>query len=90
MLSAGRIGCFRSREGHRATSAKLAAMTRKLGDPQRHVDEEIVHIRGLVLIRKMLAERGAAASELGECDAVIAACRRRLADLAVRASAVAA
>jgi hypothetical protein len=60
-------------------------MDGKLGDPRRIVDEEIGHIRGLVLIRRMLAERGASAAELGECDAVIAACRRDLADLAVRA-----
>ena len=62
-------------------------MYRKLGDPQREVDAEITHIRGLVLIRKMLAERGASASELRECDAVIADCRRDLAQLAVRAAA---
>jgi hypothetical protein len=57
-------------------------MYRKLADPQRAVDEEIGHIRGLVLIRRMLAERGATAVELNECDAVIAACRRQLATLA--------
>jgi hypothetical protein len=62
-------------------------MYRKLGDPQREVDAEITHIRGLVLIRKMLAERGATASELHECDAVIARCRQELAQLAVRAAA---
>jgi hypothetical protein len=68
---------------------KVAAVYRKLGDPQREVDEEIGHIRGLVLIRQLLAERGAPAHELRECDAVIAACRARLADLAVRAGAFA-
>jgi len=62
-------------------------MHRKLGDPQRDVDEQIVHIRGLVLIRKLLAERGADASELRECDATIAECRLHLADLAIRAGA---
>ena len=60
-------------------------MVRKLGDPQRAVDDEIGHIRGLVLIRRMLAERGATASELRECDAVIDDRRRHLADLALRA-----
>jgi hypothetical protein len=35
----------------------------------------------------MLAERGATASELHECDAVIARCRQELAQLAVRAAA---
>lgn len=57
-------------------------MYRKLGDPQREVDKEIGHIRGLVLIRNMLAERGATDAELRECDAVIAGCRRQLADRA--------
>ena len=64
-------------------------MYRKLGDPQRDVDEEIRHIRGLVLIRQLLAERGAPSHELCECDAVIEACRTRLADLAVRAGSFA-
>ena len=64
-------------------------MYRKLGDPQRDVDEEIRHIRGLVLIRHLLAERGAPSHELRECDAVIEARRARLADLAVRAGAFA-
>ena len=68
-----------------AGAAKVAAVYRKLGDPQREVDDEIGHIRGLVLIRQLLAERGALASELRDCDAVIAACRVRLAGMAVRA-----
>jgi hypothetical protein len=62
-------------------------MIRKLGHPHREVDEEIGHLRGLVLIRRMLAERGAPATELRECDAVIAECRLQLADLAVRSAA---
>jgi hypothetical protein len=62
-------------------------MYRKLGDPQRQVDEEIGHIRGLVLIRRMLAQHGATDAELHDCDAVIADCRRQLAALAVRAAA---
>jgi hypothetical protein len=57
-------------------------MYRKLADPQREVDEEIGHIRGLVLIRRMLADRGATGAELSECDAVIADCRTQLAVLA--------
>jgi hypothetical protein len=72
-----------------AGGAKVAAVYRKLGDPQRAVDQEIGHIRGLVLIRQLLAERGAPPSELRDCDAVIAACRTRLAGLAVRAGAFA-
>ena len=62
-------------------------MYRKLADPQRAVDEEIGHIRGLVLIRRMLAERGATATELNDCDVVIADCRRQLAALAQSAGA---
>ena len=64
-------------------------MHRKLGGPQRDVDEEIRHIRGLVLIRQLLAERGAPSHELRECDAVVEACRTRLADLAIRAGSFA-
>lgn len=65
-------------------------MIRKPGNPRRQVDEEIGHIRGLVLIRKMLAERGAPETELRECDAVIARCRSELAEPALRAGAFAA
>jgi hypothetical protein len=64
-------------------------MYRKLSDPQRHVDAEIGHIQGLVLIRKLLAERGATQAELREYDTVIAESRRQLADLAVLAGAYA-
>jgi hypothetical protein len=45
---------------------------------RRQADEGIRHIRGLELIRAMLAEREADAKELRECDDVIADCRRRL------------
>jgi hypothetical protein len=62
-------------------------MYRKLADPQRDVDAEIGHIQGLVLIRRLLAERGASGAELREYDAVIAESRRQLADLAVLAGA---
>ena len=64
-------------------------MHRKLSDSQRAVDEEIRHIRGLVLIRSLLADRGASAAELQECDVVIAGCRRELVALALRAGAYA-
>lgn len=60
-------------------------MTRRATDPWRDVDEEIRHVRGLVLVRRMLAERNATPAELRECDAVIADCRRKLADLTRRA-----
>ncbi|HKB94753.1 MAG TPA: hypothetical protein VKC62_11040 [Gaiellaceae bacterium] len=53
------------------------------------MDAEIGHIQGLVLIRRMLAERGATPAELHQCDVVIAESRRRLADLALRAGAFA-
>ena len=74
-----------ARGGTGADAPNVAAMVRKLGDPQREVDLQIDHIRGLVLIRRMLADRGATASELRECDAVIAGCRVQLAGLAVQA-----
>ena len=78
-----------SREGTGLAAENVAAMYRKLEDPQRDVDDEIGHIRGLVLIRRLLAEGGGSTSELRECDAVIAECRLRLADLAIRAGAYA-
>ncbi len=62
-------------------------MYRKLTDPQRDVDAELGHIQGLVLIRRLLAERGASRTELREYDAVIAESRRQLADLAMLAGA---
>jgi len=60
-------------------------MHTKLADPQRQVDAQIGHIQGLVFIRRLLAERGAGPDELRECDDVIAASRRQLADLALLA-----
>lgn len=77
------------RAGTDCAGANVAAVYRKLSDPQRHVDAEIGHIQGLVLIRRMLAERGATPAELHQCDVVIAESRRRLADLALRAGAFA-
>jgi hypothetical protein len=62
-------------------------MYRKLSDPQRQVDAEIGHIRGLVLIRRLLADHGASPAELRECDVVIAESRRQLAELSIRAAA---
>jgi hypothetical protein len=64
-------------------------MYMKMSDPQHAVDEQIRHVRGLVLIRTLLTERGATAAELADCDAVIASGRRQLAELAVRAGAYA-
>ena len=45
-------------------------------------DEELRHIGDLVVIRRAIAVRGANRAELAECDAVIDAARRRLADRA--------
>jgi hypothetical protein len=47
---------------------------------------ELRHVRGLVFVRDLLRERGAAAAELREYDAVIDEARSRLADSARRAS----
>jgi hypothetical protein len=57
-------------------------MIGKLSDQRRAVDEQILHIRGLVLIRALLADRGATPAEMAEYDDVIAGCRRELAELA--------
>ncbi len=65
-------------------------MNRKLSDPRRAVDEQIRHVRGLVLIRTLLAARGATPAELAEYDDVIAGCRRELAELAGASAPVAA
>jgi len=78
---------LRAQGGSGLGAANVAAMYRKLTDPQRDVDAELGHIQGLVLIRRLLAERGAGRAELREYDAVIAESRRQLADLAVLASA---
>jgi hypothetical protein len=61
----------------------------KLSDSQRAVDAQILHVRGLVLIRLLLADRGATPAELADCDAVIATGRFELAELAARANAYA-
>jgi len=71
--------------GSRERAANVAAMYRKLADPQRDVDAEIGHIQGLVLIRRLLADRGASKAELRECDTVISESRRQLAHLAMLA-----
>ena len=62
-------------------------MLRKPIDRWRDVDDELRHIRGLVLIRRLLAQRGATAAELHECDVVIDDSRRRLARVALRDAA---
>ena len=47
---------------------------------------ELRHIRGLVFVRDLLRERGAASTELRDYDAVIDEARARLAESAKRAS----
>jgi len=74
-------------EGSSPAAANVPAMYRKLSERQPALDEQIVHIRGLVFIRMLLAGRGATPAELAECDHVIAGCRRELAELAVRSGA---
>jgi hypothetical protein len=48
---------------------------------------ELRHVRGLVFVRDLLRERGAAAAELREYEAVIDEARARLAESAREASA---
>ena len=68
------------------TVTNVTPMYRKLSDPQIEVDAEIRHIRDLVFLRGMLAERGATADELAQYDAVIATSRAELARTAKRAA----
>ena len=46
------------------TVTNVTPMYRKLSDPQLEVDAEIRHIRDLVFLRAVLAERGATRGEL--------------------------
>jgi hypothetical protein len=55
-------------------------------DPRAELEEELRHVRDLVLLRELLRRRGAAPDELRECDAAIAGARGRLAESAKRAS----
>ena len=68
------------------TAANVTPMYRKLSDPQIEVDAEIRHIRDLVFLRGLLAERGASPDELLQYDAVIAESRAQLASSAKRAA----
>lgn len=67
-------------------SANVTPMYRKLCDPQLEVDAEIRHIRDLVFLRALLAERGATEDELQQYDAAIAERRSELARSVKRAS----
>jgi hypothetical protein len=46
---------------------------------QTQTEQELEHIRGLVVIRDALRRRGATAMELRRCDETIRKARRRLA-----------
>ncbi|HKI91775.1 MAG TPA: hypothetical protein VJ986_05710 [Gaiellaceae bacterium] len=55
-------------------------------DLQGRLQDELHHIRDLVFLRGLLAERGATEADLEECDAVIDAARAQLAEAAKDAS----
>jgi hypothetical protein len=52
----------------------------------REVDDLLLHIRGLVLVREILRQRGASAEELQAHTAELERLKGRLAELAVPAS----
>jgi hypothetical protein len=66
--------------------ARLTRLHRDSSSPRAELDDEIRHVRDLVLIRTLLSIRGAPAAELVECDAVIDTARGRLAEVAKRAA----
>jgi hypothetical protein len=47
----------------------------------REIDDVLLHLRGLVLVRQILEQRGASAAELEEHSAEIERLRERLAQL---------
>jgi hypothetical protein len=68
------------------TTANVTPMYRKLSDPQLEVDAKIRHVRDLVYLRGLLAERGATVDELRQYDAAIADRRSELARSVKRAA----
>jgi hypothetical protein len=52
----------------------------------QEIDDLLLHIRGLVLVREILEQRGASAAELEEHTAELERLKDRLARLAVRAA----
>ena len=52
----------------------------------REIDDLLLHIRGLVLVREILKQRGASAAELEAHTAELERLKRRLAELAVPAT----
>lgn len=59
---------------------------RQLRADEAGLDAELRHIRDLVFVRDLFAERGATEEELAVCDTEIARQRRRLATQARRAA----
>ncbi|HYY63718.1 MAG TPA: hypothetical protein VE688_03835 [Gaiellaceae bacterium] len=52
----------------------------------REIDDLLLHIRGLVLVREILRQRGASAAELDAHTAELERLKDRLAELAVPAT----
>ena len=52
----------------------------------REIDDLLLHIRGLVLVREILRQRGASAAELDAHTAELERLKNRLAELAVPAA----
>jgi len=52
----------------------------------REIDDLLLHIRGLVLVREILRQRGATAAELDAHTAELERLKDRLAELAVPAA----
>jgi hypothetical protein len=50
------------------------------------MDDLLLHIRGLVLVREILRQRGASAAELDEHTAELERLKNRLAEIAVPAT----
>jgi hypothetical protein len=55
-----------------------ATLEREIGP---EIDDLLLHLKGLVLVRKLLEQRGATAAELDEHGAEIERLRERLANL---------
>lgn len=53
---------------------------------QTPIEQELEHIRGLVVIREALRTRGASALELRQCDRTIRKAHERLAGIVKRAA----
>jgi hypothetical protein len=69
------------------STANVNRIHRRESGREGEVDDEIRHISDLIVVRHLLAARGATTSELQEYDAVIECARGRLAESAKRTSA---